>query len=128
MFCPRCGKEIQTSRPIVGYSFRNAYCLNCDKVLVIDIQSGKEVYAEDVNVIPNKISVDLPDFAEDTIVYINNKESVLFLEQGIVVGRDHKHCRIKFKSSDPRFNGFLIWIPGHWLRVLPSEFIRGSSI
>lgn len=93
--------------------------------MIIDTKTGLEVIAEDLNVgVDCKIKVDLPIYDEGTLVYVNNRESLLFLELGKVVSRNHKHCRVKFVSNEPKFNGFSIWIPDHWLRPLPDFFCR----
>lgn len=95
--------------------------------MIIDIQTEKEVYTEDMTIgLGQKAQVELPDFIEGTPVYVNNRESLLFLEHGKVADRDHKYCRVKFISSDPRLNGFLIWIPGPWLRPLPKELVSDA--
>lgn len=67
------------------------------------------------------LPVNRPELREGTLVYINNKEHPLFMEQGMIVSRDHVHYRIKIVSTNSAINNTCLWIPEHWIDPLPKE-------
>ena len=66
----------------------------------------------------------IPPIQLDEIVYIDNKEHPLYLEQGVIVRKKHIHYRVKFTSTLPNINGKCLWIPEHWVKAVPKDLIK----
>ena len=58
----------------------------------------------------------LPELKVGTEIYINNKEHKFNLEQGKVIGKDHRHYKVELIHL-----GKVIWVPEHWVEPLPEE-------
>ena len=68
-----------------------------------------------------KSGVSIPPLDVASWVYVDNKEHIFFLEYGIIIGKDHLHYRVKLKSYDEAVNGLFVWLPQHWVKLLPEE-------
>ncbi len=71
----------------------------------------------------SKLNVEIPPLAKSTQIFITNKEHKLFLERGIIVNKNHAHYRVMFKSKDKKLNDKCLWIPEHWVDVVPEELL-----
>lgn len=65
-----------------------------------------------------QVREEIPPIRVAEEVYIDNSDHEFYLEQGVVIGRDHGHYRVKFCSLDKRINGRMLWVPAHWVKVL----------
>lgn len=118
--CPSCNKHNDFKIPATWTeeTFPCSCCF-CDELFFAKIDQEMEDL-----IIKNKkvrITLDVPNIAPGTKVYIVNKEHKLFLEQGAIRDLDHKHCRVEFSSLDKRLNNKKLWIPIDWLSMLPEE-------
>ena len=76
------------------------------------------------SIMPEKVPLNIPELREGTFVFINNKEHPLFLEQGVIVERDHVQYRVKLVSKNTNINDTCIWFPEHWIEPIPKELRR----
>jgi len=83
---------------------------------------------ESIKLEPDKIPVIHPELKIGTQVFINNKEHPLFLEQGEVTQKDHRHYRIKIISQNSNLNNKCIWVPEHWVDPLPKELKNAKGL
>ena len=120
--CPKCGDlnsiELDTWDDSLAHP---CYCGKCSyffwmtrtadvsETIIIELQKPREA--------------DIPPLKLKTTIYVNNEEHEFFLEQGIIVKKDHKHYRIKFRSTDKRLDGKCVWMPDHWIVEVPKEFL-----
>jgi len=70
---------------------------------------------------PEKIHVNIPELRIGTLVYINNKEHPLHLEQGKIIDKDHLHYKVKIVSLLKDIDNKVLWFPQHWIDPLPKE-------
>lgn len=87
---------------------------------------GKIVFYEQLDE-NDKLNINKNLLPIGTYVYINNKEHKLFLEQGEIIKLGHQHYRLRFVSLDKKIHNAQIWIPEHWIRVLPQELNRDGK-
>lgn len=118
--CPKCGKD-----DIVAGSgteaFASIYCKHCGFVSIIDKMTNELIQQEALSLEtkPRQNVDQIPPLDLQTQVYINNREHQLFLEQGVIVDKQHLHYRVKIVSCNESLNNVKIWIPEHWVRQLP---------
>lgn len=127
--CPKCGSlnaiELFTWDDSLAYP---CFCGICDYFFWIERTAD---VTETVVLAPttirakykNRQKCDIPPLELKTQVFICNKEHKLFLERGIIVKKDHKHYRLRFSSLDERLNKKCLWVPDHWVDVIPKELL-----
>ena len=125
MNCPDCDgslKQISVSRS----KFFLASCLNCSALFLVDSETLTTVHRETIHIC-EQIPENIPPLELGTAVIIINKQHSLFLDQGVIEEKKHLHYRIKMISVDKKLNGFLLWVPHHWVQELPKEFLRSDE-
>jgi hypothetical protein len=75
----------------------------------------------------NKVELEIPEYQVFTPVFVKNKEHKFYLEMGVVVDTDHKHVRVKFYSYNPDIHNKCLWMPDHWIQLLPKELLKRSQ-
>lgn len=121
MKCPKCSGRLHRSKvpkPII------LYCDVCD-VLYRWSESAEGVVPFGRLCLSQRNSIMIPELKEGTKVYIRCKDHRLFLEQGVVVNRDHEHYRVRFVSLDKDIDGKMIWFPRQSVGGLPGELCEG---
>lgn len=120
--CPRCGTlnsvQLQTWDDSPAYP---CFCGSCDYFFWIK-RTADATETLTLQVGEFKPKPDIPPLPLKTPVFINNRDHEFFLEQGIIVKKDHKHYRIRFKSEDTRLNGKCLWFPADQVSEIPKEF------
>ncbi|KKK57843.1 hypothetical protein LCGC14_3050400 [marine sediment metagenome] len=116
IFCPGCDFSIDYKLKTWDESVVIPFvCPDCNTFFWIRKQAADELRIEaDI-----EESIIIPPIVEGTYIYINNKEHEFFLERGTIIKRDHIHYRIKFNSKDHRINNKCVWVPSHWVMVMP---------
>lgn len=97
--------------------------LHCPICGTIYLMSGDETIEIKYPGEVSKPSEVIPTLALETAIYINNKEHKFFLEQGKIVDKSHLHYRIKFISLNKDINNSCLWVPEHWISVVPPELL-----
>lgn len=123
MLCPHCGGVLAEPSPHYKsrkLAFIPVLCPLCEMVLILESDTHKVVYSEAWVPTPER----LPPIRVGTPIYLNNREHKLFLEQGVVISKDHNHYRILVNSLDVDWNGAYLWVPEHWVKELPTEMRR----
>lgn len=122
--CPRChientcvyeyGKEV--------YPFR---CHICGLVYVISIEpQGPVVETLNMRSFPDGlIKSNITEMVIGTPVYISSCDSPLYLEQGEVTDKKHKHYKIKFISCDKRIDGKCLWMVDDQVDPIPLDIL-----
>ena len=124
MKCPDCDGELKQ----IGVShskFFLASCGNCSEIFLIDSETLTTIHRETIHIC-ERIPEDIPPLALGTYIIVVNKQHPLFLDQGTIEDKKHLHYRIKMISVDKKMNGFLIWVPHHWVQALPKEFLQSA--
>jgi hypothetical protein len=114
MRCLRCKSKLMHFNKGITTVYR---CVSCNCLYRFNRQSELLIpmgVCESIG----QVKENIPPISLGKEVYIDNLEHEFCLEQGIVIGRDHGHYRIKFCSLDKRINGKKIWVPTHWVKIL----------
>ena len=113
MKCLACRSKLRCSHQ--PKHSRLFYCSSCDRVFRFD-QKAEALVPFGVYSSSERVPEDIPPIPVGDMVYVDNREHELFLEQGVVVKRDHAHYRVRFTSLDKSIDGRKLWVPQHWVR------------
>lgn len=123
--CPKCNRELALTGELwANKSVLTLYCFECDKIVFKDIKNGVLKFPIEEKFGSDKVPVQIPNLPRRTKVYICNKEHKFFLEQGMISDKSHGFYRVKLRSLDKKLDNKFIWVPEHWVRVLPRELLR----
>lgn len=101
MQCPQCENQYYYDAGCLPL-----HCPHCGYKLVITTEDYSD---------KKQIEVDLPPLPEGTQIMINNKEHKFYLEQGLVIKKDHKFYCIELISQDEHVHQRRVWVPVHWV-------------
>jgi len=112
--CPKCGKlNAITSDSWKDVGSMPIECSNC-----LTLYWGK-VYSdiEQSSIMKEQVILkeEIPELEEGTEVFLIHRDHKYHLEPGVIVARDHKHYRIKFRD------GKVIWFPDNLVQKIPDE-------
>ena len=121
--CPRCGQlNIMELTTWDDNPAHPCFCKACDYFFWIrkTADVSETITIESTY---TKHDTDIPPLPLKTAIYISNKEHKFFLEQGIIIKKDHKHYRIKFISQNEKIRDKCLWVPDHWVAKIPKEYL-----
>lgn len=123
MRCDDCFEEIE--------EIQNSIII--DKQVYLKCKSCGRVYStpfcniEYASTIYKTIKANYGELKVGDEVIITDKDSVLFLDKGIIDNKDHVHYRVKIISADPKWHDKLIWIPHSWVNIIQNFEVRTDN-
>lgn len=120
--CPKCKQE--NKKPYLYgtevYPFR---CVRCGVAYVVTVEPNGP-HVETANVEKRKAyRAQIPEMLIGTPVYVSQRDNYLYLEQGKVVAKKHKHYKVKFVSCNKKINNRCLWIPDDCVDPVPPEML-----
>ena len=120
--CPECGtinNPISASWSDVGYM--PVECTDCLTLYWCRLYEEDEIEIDELKIIcshtelntSTEIQEEIPKLPEGTEVLLIHRDHPYHLEPGIVIKRDHKHYRIRFRD------GKVIWFPENLIEKIP---------
>lgn len=107
--CPKCGiynnTKLRGSRDVDPVECKHCNMIYIPSVIVHEEESRISEETEFEHISSTYL-------INGSVVDIDNKESPLHGEIGIIIGKDNVHYRLKLKSDGRR-----IWVPYHWVKV-----------
>jgi len=113
MNCHHCQSQIlDKGSPSSWAGISDSYpvkCVNCAEI------SWIEFIVE--NPILPIVPLSIPPLKVGTIVYVDNREHLKYLDPGTIINKSHVYYRIQFPDNER------IWMPEHWIKAIPSQMI-----
>lgn len=116
--CPNCNSHNWCEVETWSFDTFIIKCDYCDQIYFLKPDTETLLFLGS-----NTIKENIPEMMLGTPVFVSDRDNALFLEQGTIKDKKHKHYKIKFISCNKKINGSCMWLFDEFVDPIPKEMI-----